>query len=74
VNELRPVPRVQHWIKHTQQIFLSFLFFSSRFAFGSRQLCACRSCGSVSGAGPQRGGEEAVKYVFYFILYRRCPL
>jgi hypothetical protein len=34
------------------------IFFSSRFAFGSRQLC---SYGSISGAGPPRGGDEAVK-------------
>jgi hypothetical protein len=50
-------------------------FFSSCFAFGSRQLCACRSCGSISGAGPPRGGgDEAVKTSSFAASLRLVPV
>ena len=44
VNELRPIPRMPNHRSNPKQIY-----FSSRFAFCSRQLCACCSYESISG-------------------------
>jgi hypothetical protein len=60
VNEQRPAPQMQQQIERTKK----FLFFSSRFVFGSRQLCACRSHRSslLSQVWVLRGGGgEAAK-------------
>jgi hypothetical protein len=56
-SKLRPLSRLRpqscdHRSTRPQNFSFSF---SSRFAFGSRQLRACRSRGSVSGAVPPRG-------------------
>ena len=56
VNELRPsVSRLQSKIQLEPNKFLSFSFESHRIFGSSRQLCACRSYGSISGVVPQQG-------------------
>jgi len=54
VNELRPVSQLQPQIQSNQ----IFSFLSSCIAFGSRQLCDCRSSRSVSAAGPPWGMRQ----------------
>ena len=50
----------------------NFFSFSSRSAFGARQLCVCRSYGSISGVGPPRGGwwGSKIDITFLFIATR----
>ena len=70
VNELRPVSRLRPNIQLEPKYFL-FFSFSSRSAFGSRQLCVlCCSYGSISGVGPPpRGwwGSNKIDITFHFI-------
>ena len=55
VNGLIPVFLGYDHRSNSHQNFLFFSFLSSCSAFGSRQLCVCRSYGSISGEGPPRG-------------------